>query len=666
MGKIVVIHHGSDGASAGLLMLALGALGLSSIELCEPEDRPRRRSRVESELASASALVVLWSEQSRLCPRFIDLARAAVRTGTALSVRGPGAAPPEEFSEPAALLIEDWDGHDLAHPGLHAVANALAGRVGATITPVAPAASDGDEMPAYMRPTPSYGRGKLEHVIEAAPPRAAVARSDQILTVAEAAPVAAAAQNAETAVYPRRTIPRPAPRAARTHSRVGVAGRSVAGAVAGAMCGFASALLASPLAGSFGPDAGSPDRRALTPNADVEANAADAHWRASRAAVVTSAAREAAPVHAALADTLELSAQNGVTRLAFTVGAGAPSPHAFFLEGPNRFVVDLPRTDWPRQGQGEGVGLATRYRYANQPDGSARLVLDLSESARLISARVENGGRRFVFDLASQAPALAPPVGALGAQQTHLFGPADRLIVIDAGHGGRDGGAAGPEGVHEKDLTLSAALGLRDALVARGYRVELTRGEDTFVSLDARAQFVRQRGADLFISLHADAEPMAQARGVVVYTHHASGRDAAADWRGQTLSIASRPEHAAQDSARFAQLALDNIGAAGAPVLQSAPRRADFVVLRGIDTPAVLVEMGFLSEAEDLRRLADPAAQAGLTQGLARAVDAYFTAPEEAAPAMHCAALIGCRDAERWETPGPATHVSFLGAGLVR
>jgi hypothetical protein len=104
---------------------------------------------------------------------------------------------------------------------------------------------------------------------------------------------------------------------------------------------------------------------------------------------------------------VELSAAAGVTRLAVDADPAAAAAHTFFLAGPERFVVDIPNARWDlvpgrSAGEGPGAGGAVRYRYANRPDGAARLVLDLTAPARLTSARAERGGRRLVFELAAR------------------------------------------------------------------------------------------------------------------------------------------------------------------------------------------------------------------------------------------------------------------------
>lgn len=318
-----------------------------------------------------------------------------------------------------------------------------------------------------------------------------------------------------------------------------------------------------------------------------------------------------------------------------------------FLANPDRFVVDVAAAQWAlpggSSGEGPGVGVVRRYRYAQRPDGAARLVLDLAAPAQLV--REERGGRRspdLRFDLAASAPFAAAP------QRQPLEmpgrGAVRRTIVIDAGHGGHDPGAVGTTGVREKDVVLDAALKLRDALEARGpYRVALTRDADRFVPLEDRVAFARGQNADLFISVHADSHANHEATGASVYTlsergaNRAQGMMAAQNW---DIDLGAAPRQGVvgdilvdlaqrettNRSAEFAQTLIPRLGRV-APLLTNTHRNAGFFVLLAPDVPAVLIETGFLSNVTDERRLADPRAREAMAGAMAGAVDAYFASP---------------------------------------
>lgn len=226
--------------------------------------------------------------------------------------------------------------------------------------------------------------------------------------------------------------------------------------------------------------------------------------------------------------------------------------------------------------------------------------------------------------------------------------PGQPIVLIDPGHGGPDGGAVGPTGTREKDLTLALASQVRDLLVARGrVRVALTRDKDAEVTLEQRPQIARAIGADLFVSIHMDSAPNPQATGVTVYSLSdvASTKEAAAlaeaeaERVGEITSdgdsavdnvlrdLALRDQMAA--SAAFARRILRRAEAAGqaAVPLRPTPHQfADFVVLRGARTPGVLVEAGYLTNALDAGRLSSAERRAPLAEALAGAIEADLAA----------------------------------------
>jgi N-acetylmuramoyl-L-alanine amidase len=213
------------------------------------------------------------------------------------------------------------------------------------------------------------------------------------------------------------------------------------------------------------------------------------------------------------------------------------------------------------------------------------------------------------------------------------------IVVIDAGHGGRDPGATSVSGqVREKDLTLTLAQALRDELVKRGrVRVAMTRDDDRYLTLDDRAAVARRLDASLFVSIHIDSAANPLARGASVY----SLSDVASD--AEAASLAAR-ENDGADSGRgaasvdaiLADLAMRSQmsasadlaarlvnKAAGRVELRPNPHRfAAFHVLRRADAPAVLFEAGYLSNADDELLLREPAERAKMVLALAQAIEA--------------------------------------------
>ena len=217
------------------------------------------------------------------------------------------------------------------------------------------------------------------------------------------------------------------------------------------------------------------------------------------------------------------------------------------------------------------------------------------------------------------------------------------IVVIDAGHGGRDPGATSVSGeLHEKDLTLALAEALRDELVKRGrVRVAMTREDDRYLTLDDRAAVARRLDASMFVSIHIDSAANPLARGASVY----SLSDVASDAEAARLATAEddRSDAAATSGGAdgiLADLAMrDQMGAsadlasrvigkaAGRVELRPNPHRfAAFHVLRRADTPAVLFEAGYLSNADDELMLRDPEERAKMVLALAQAIEADVAA----------------------------------------
>jgi len=219
--------------------------------------------------------------------------------------------------------------------------------------------------------------------------------------------------------------------------------------------------------------------------------------------------------------------------------------------------------------------------------------------------------------------------------------PGRPIVLIDAGHGGRDPGAPGVSGTtREKDLTLALALELADLLEQRGrVRVALTRENDKYLTLEERAAIARHLHAGLFLSVHMDSAPNPLARGATIYSlsdvasSTEAARFAAAENRGDgalsseaddsvralLADVALREQM--EDSAGLAERMLRR--AEGSVELRPSPHQfAAFHVLRRAETPAVLVEAGYISNAADEARLMTKEGRAPLVLALAQAIEA--------------------------------------------
>ncbi len=214
-------------------------------------------------------------------------------------------------------------------------------------------------------------------------------------------------------------------------------------------------------------------------------------------------------------------------------------------------------------------------------------------------------------------------------------------VVIDAGHGGEDHGARGPEGLVEKDLVLDLARRLAERLAGQGLRVVMTREADGFVPLDERTRIANDAEADLFVSIHANASRLRGVQGIETFFASLEATDEAAQElaRRENLALGASAEPGVDDpllailgdllatehladAQEFARLTQRRIATAKASRSRGV-KQAPFVVLMGVRMPAVLVEVGFLTNAAEERRLAASAERERLAGGIADAVAAF-------------------------------------------
>ena len=269
----------------------------------------------------------------------------------------------------------------------------------------------------------------------------------------------------------------------------------------------------------------------------------------------------------------------------------------------------------------------------------AGLAVAIAAAAAVVLAA---GGRSSDASAQSSLTVNLPPP----ASDRIYASPAARgrpIVVIDAGHGGRDPGATSVSGqIREKQLTLVLAQALRDELVKRGrVRVAMTRDDDRYLTLDERAAVARRLSAAMFVSIHIDSAPNPLARGASVY----SLSDVASD--AEAASVAARENAGEDEGARgnavdmmLADLAMrSQMGAsadlasrlvnkaAGRVELRPNPHRfAAFHVLRRAEAPAVLFEAGYLSNADDELLLRNPDERAKMVLALAQAIEADVAA----------------------------------------
>ncbi len=336
---------------------------------------------------------------------------------------------------------------------------------------------------------------------------------------------------------------------------------------------------------------------------------------------VSAVAREAAlppPPRAAKApvglEELRFRSYPSYTRVVLETGAAVPHTAT---PGPDQILVRVPRLA-PGEARTHQVG-----------DGMVKEIrLESAEAETLLRVVLEGAtGEVKVWTLEDPFRVVLDvhrPRVAAETPETRPAPQALKLIVIDPGHGGRDAGASGPNGVQEKDVVLDVSRRVaRLAEDGLGVKVLMTRAADTFVPLRERTQFANKHRADLFVSIHANAHTQAGSHGVEVFflSSEASdneSRQLAAVENGviQLENPASRPKgdllkailwdlvqsEFQRESSHLAETVLDSMTRS----LQLVPRgvkQAGFYVLGGATMPAILVEIGFLTNRREERKL---------------------------------------------------------------
>lgn len=320
-----------------------------------------------------------------------------------------------------------------------------------------------------------------------------------------------------------------------------------------------------------------------------------------------------------------------VNRLGPDAGAGRPARLYLDLDGlwvGRRFV----------DGIEVGDGLLQGVRLGQFTKQTTRLVIDLQnyERHRLIELPHPS---RIVLDVYGRRDGRSPPADGRLAPP---FRPV-RTVVLDAGHGGRDPGAIGVGGVREKDVTLKLAKEVGPRLEARGFRVVYTRKKDRTLSLEERTASAEAAGGDVFVSLHANASRRRSTDGIETYYPDANHTR-------HTLRVAARENGVPRDqldelqrtmarlrvseisprSARLAQYVHAEL-VRGLPKSYGAVedlgvKKGPFYVLFLSDMPAILVEVGFLTNKREARRLRDDRYLAALAEHISVGLSRYRTA----------------------------------------
>lgn len=348
----------------------------------------------------------------------------------------------------------------------------------------------------------------------------------------------------------------------------------------------------------------------------------------------------------------------------------------FLLDEPRRVVVDLEDADIGQLYTKTSNQVIAQTRIGKMSGNDKRVVLELSrpailKKAFLIPPQAGQSWRLVIDMIMSDARTYASKIGnKYMLTNNKQFSPdaesykendndsantkinRKRIIVLDAGHGGKDPGAIGKYSkTYEKTVTLAMAKELRTLLKNKGYVVYLTRENDIFIPLRQRTKIAQQRKADLFMSIHADSAQNSGATGLSIYTlsDTASDQEAAAlaerenkadiiggiDLGGNTkevndILISLSQTDTRNKSSKYATYVVQEMSKS-VKVVKNTHRFAGFAVLKAPDVPAALLEMGYLSNRTEEANLRTPAYRNKLAEAVARAIDRYFTDPEIAA-----------------------------------
>lgn len=338
-----------------------------------------------------------------------------------------------------------------------------------------------------------------------------------------------------------------------------------------------------------------------------------------------------APAEAAQFESWQFDSEQN--QLVFTTDSSV-QPTAQFLSNPARIVIDLPGTTLEQPTINQAIGGSVRAVRIRQLDAeTTRVTIELSPDYDIKPDQVVVRGessQRWTIELPrAETVSARPIVGRLGAlsasilprsnQTNHTDAPisialppattteseADAVVLpagitvaIDPGHGGGDPGAIGVGGLKEKDVVSAIAYDVAKILEASGVQVVLTRSDDREIDLEPRVQIAQRANSDIFVSIHANSISLErpEVNGLETY-YYSSGN-------------------------RLAQVIHDAI-MRQLSMIDRGVRQARFYVLRNTSMPAVLVETGFVTGAQDAQNFSDPAWRAQMSQAIAQGIVEY-------------------------------------------
>jgi N-acetylmuramoyl-L-alanine amidase len=312
--------------------------------------------------------------------------------------------------------------------------------------------------------------------------------------------------------------------------------------------------------------------------------------------------------------------------LVLTTVVGAVAPAAGMGPRPPR-LHDVDGITYVRIDQAaRGAGLAFSRSSLAIHAGDQRLSLEPERRRARFNRQlvwlhepVRKVGRRWAMaevDMRTVVEPLFHPEGPWGRRPAHV-------VVLDPGHGGEDRGAEGPAPTVEKTLTLDVCRRIRNLLTAQGVRVKLTRTTDQFLALAERPRLAAGYQADLFVSVHFNAAGNPDATGVETYALTEPGCASTADFAENNRDPKAYPGNAQAAGNTVLAWTIHHHLQRIVRAEDRGIRRARFAVLRDAPCPAVLVECGFLSNADEEARILLPHYRQGIAEGIAAGIRDY-------------------------------------------
>jgi len=373
--------------------------------------------------------------------------------------------------------------------------------------------------------------------------------------------------------------------------------------------------------------------------------------------------------------SVSYASEAGRAKIIFDV-TSSPKHRVFVLDNPSRLVIDVKNAQVQRGLSQPSAShpLFAQVRAAAKNESDLRIVIDLKQAVTAKSHKLatnNSDSQHLIIDLLNKNLVTIVDKGKKSTEKLvysksssldeqtetstktsnsknkHAVNKKQRFVIaIDAGHGGDDPGARGPNGTHEKQVTLAIAKKLEALINGQlGMKAKMVRKGDYYVGLRERIKIARQARADLFISIHADAFQNADVKGASVYTLSRTGAsNEAARWLANSENarervggvdlddkedvLASVLLDLSQTATQQASLSLasnvlknfQNIGSLHYNTVQ----KAGFVVLKSPDVPSILVETAFISNPSDELNLLSNRYQTKMANAIFKGVLNYF------------------------------------------